>query len=164
MSFHPPQLRELIKDTLRPINWWSEESEEQLMGTAAQETLLGRYLKQLGGGPGVGIFSMEDSPPRNGKIFTHEDIWDNFLYFRPAYIERIRFTCGVADYHPSALQGDLRYQILMARIHYLRVPERLPAVNDLIGQASYWDRYFNINPDKGFPAEYKKNYKRYVKG
>lgn len=126
------------------------------MGTAAQETHLGRYLKQLGGGPGMGVFSMEED--------THFDIWQNFLDFRPSLVRDIALICGVDGYDPDALRGDLRYQIIMARIHYLRVPERLPAANDLIGQASYWDRFFNINPDKGFPAEYKANYKRYVLG
>ncbi len=156
MSFHPPHFRELIRCVLAPAFLWSADAEELLMGTAAQETYLGRYLRQLGDGPGVGIFSMEDA--------THLDTWNNYLNYRSELIAKVGHACGIYDYNQDAMRGDLRYQIIMARIHYLRIPERLPAVNDLIGQATYWKEHFNTPEGAGMVIQYKANYKRYVKG
>ncbi len=125
------------------------------MGTAAQESRMGTFLRQLGGGPALGIFQMEPD--------TCFDIWDNFLFFRRDLTAAIDLVCGTSEPNLDALLGDLRYQILMTRLHYLRIPAALPHPNDLLGQAHYWDQYYNINADHGFPAEYKRNYQKYIR-
>lgn len=53
------QLRNLIRRVLIGIGGYSEEAENLLMGTAAQESALGEYIRQLGNGPALGIFQME---------------------------------------------------------------------------------------------------------
>ena len=49
----------------------SQEAENLLMGTAAQESALGEYIRQLGNGPALGIFQMEPE--------TFDDIVRNYL-------------------------------------------------------------------------------------
>lgn len=154
MSFHPPHLRQLIRDTLHPVHMWNTDAEELLMGTAAQESHLGRFLFQING-PAIGIFQCE---PAN-----HDDIWINYLSFRPYLIDNFDFICGVSEPDLNALRGDLRYQILVARVHYLRIKEKLPSSTDVFAQSFYWDRHYNRNPEKGFPEEYRTNYFKYVR-
>ena len=66
----------IIRPTLQKINLWSEAAENLLLGTAAQESLLGTYLKQNGNGPALGIYQMEPN--------THKDIWIHYLNYHEA--------------------------------------------------------------------------------
>jgi len=53
------QLRELIQVVLKEYDLYSRDAEELLMLTAAVESNLGYYIKQVGGGPALGIFQCE---------------------------------------------------------------------------------------------------------
>ena len=52
-------LREMIQFVLMKYDLYSRNAEELLMLTAACESNLGHYFKQLGGGPALGIFQVE---------------------------------------------------------------------------------------------------------
>lgn len=155
MSFDCDQFRALIRSTLQMTkDLWSPEAEELLLGTAAHESHLGTYLRQIKG-PARGAFGME---PANER-----DIWNNYLTFRPDRVDELGFICGVVMPSDSALEADLRYQILMARLHYRRIKQPLPHIDDLSGQAEYWDRHYNRNPHKGWPRQYIADYLRLVR-
>ncbi len=51
----------------------------------------------------------------------------------------------------------------MARVHYLRVPEPLPAPGDIEGLARYWKAHFNTPAGAGTPAGFVANWRRYVR-
>ncbi len=123
------------------------------MGTAAQESHL-EYVKQLGDGPALGLFQMEPA--------THQDIWANFLEYRPAIVASIRNAIGYNGGVPSAQRmiWDLRYAAIMCRIHYLRVPEALPASDDIWAQAAYWKQHYNTELGAGTIEEFVDNYRR----
>lgn len=53
------QLRELITHVLKRYNLYSDNAVELLMLTAAVESNLGHYIKQVGNGPALGIFQCE---------------------------------------------------------------------------------------------------------
>lgn len=141
---------EVIRRATRHIGLWSPEAEELLVGTAAQESRLGRYLVQLGNGPARGVFQME---PR-----THHDIWENYLQYRP------RLAGAVADLaanrRPTAeqLSWNMGYAAAMARVCYWRLPFRLPRVDDLEGQARAWKRWYNTRLGAGTEEEYIESY------
>lgn len=68
MSINCEQLRlYVIRPTLEKIELWSEAAENLLLGTTAQESHMGTYIKQVGKGPALGIYQMEPA--------THKDIW-----------------------------------------------------------------------------------------
>ena len=157
MSIDAKQLRELvIRPTLSYLELWSEEAEDLLMGTAAQESHLGTYLMQLGGGPALGIFQMEPA--------THKDILVNYLSYRKDLESKV----GASD-EAEGMVGNLYYATVMARIHYLRVPEALPNKSELSDTqyvqelASYWKSYYNTPLGKGTVEEFIENYRKYVK-
>jgi len=60
------------------------------------------------------------------------------------------------------LSTDLAYACAMARIHYLRVPERLPSAMDVDGLARYWKAHYNTHLGAGKPHEAVENYQRFA--
>jgi hypothetical protein len=158
MSINKNQLKNLITETLKESGLYSKAAVNLLLGTAAQESHLGRYIRQLKG-PALGIFQME---PR-----THDDIWENFLKYKLKKIEP-RFKVGTVNrFHtnsatPDALVFDLKYAIIMCRLHYFRVSERLPKHDDIEGLARYWKRHYNTKHGRGTEKEFVFNYGRFV--
>ena len=138
MPISKHDVRDLIEETLKEANLFSREAVELLMLTAAVESQMGTYLKQRGGGPAKGIFQMEPA--------THDDIWNNFIQFRPKIAEYLTGDYEVA-YAPDEMVWNLKYAIIMARIHYLRVSSPIP--RDIDDMAAYWKKYYNTYKGKG---------------
>jgi hypothetical protein len=160
MAFHRGQFRSLIERVLRRINMHSEAAVNLLMGTAAQESQFGTYLRQLNGGPAVGVFQMEPD--------TMMDIWQNYLRNRLQLADDVFFATRMVwfDTPPDTdiMEYNLAYAIIMARLHYRRVPEPLPEADDIKGLARYWKKYYNTPKGAGTEAEFVRNYKKYVIG
>ena len=53
------EVKALVTKATKAIDLYSPEVVELLMGTCAQESTMGKYRKQLGNGPALGIFQME---------------------------------------------------------------------------------------------------------
>ena len=120
------------------------------MLTAAQETHLGTYLKQVRG-PALGIYQMEPN--------TYADIWANFICYRPNLLDAFNDMYGHNEIDwRLRMRGDLIYQTIMSRIFYMRIPAALPAEDEPMGLALYWKKYYNTKYGKGTPEEAYKNY------
>lgn len=158
MSIDSRQLRKLVVDpTLSNLNLYSESASDLIMGTIAQESNMGTYIKQLGEGPALGICQMEPN--------TYIDICDHYLSFRNDLRANLYNTIGwFQDYEPPKgwLIFNLAFAVAMCRIHYLRVPEPLPRYGDIMGYAEYWKKHYNTHLGKGTVDEFINNYKRYV--
>lgn len=157
MSMRPDQLRELIQLVIIDLGYYSKSALELLMLTAAQESHCGRYIKQITG-PALGIFQME---PR-----THDDIWESYLRYREDLSRKVtEFMSKRAyldkQYHLD-MMGNIPYQIAMARVFYLRCPERLPDPWNLTEMALYYKHYWNTRLGKATLEEAVENYKRYT--
>ena len=146
------ELRLLIQQTLTPLGLYSTDVEELLMFTAAQESHLGEYRVQLGGGPARGIFQMETR--------TCVDIWQNFLsYHKNLYtlIVNIGATC-------TELENNDPYAICMARVQYLRFPESIPDCGDLEAIWALYKLRYNTPGGAATKEEAMANYNKYVLG
>lgn len=127
------QLREhIVRPTIVNLGLYSEAAENLLIGTALVESRA-RYLVQIHG-PARGLWQMEPA--------THDDIWANFLAFQPELARRVH-NCAVRYNDPDELVWNLRYAAAMCRVHYQRVPEKLPQARDAQAMAVYWKRYYN---------------------
>lgn len=128
-----------------------------LMGTAAQESRFGKYLRQLHDGPALGVYQMEPA--------THHDIWQNYIRYQGQLAERLShlgyFGPATTDFDEQ-LVFDLRYATIMARLHYRRVPEALPPRDDVPALASYWKEHYNTHLGKGHTSEFRENYARFL--
>lgn len=152
----PQELRDLIQTTLAPMGLWSAEAAELLMATAAQESHLGEYRRQLGGGPALGIFQMESA--------TFNDIWANYLKYHPGIETEICRLASTQPPRPVEMVTNDGFAVAMARVHYLRAPGALPASTDLEGLWNYYYLHYNTPLGKATKEEFYANYKKYVGG
>jgi hypothetical protein len=130
----------------------SDNAHRMLLGTASKESQCGRWLHQLGAGPAAGIFQMEP--------ITHDDLWNNFLVYKPAIAARVlRWSISRKD-GAKEMEGNLYYAAAMCRIYYLRVSEVIP--DTLLGQATYWKKYYNTPLGAGTVQEYIDAWKTFV--
>ena len=141
----------VIKPTLLKIGLASRKAEMLLLGTAIQESRL-KYRQQLGGGPALSYFQIEPA--------THDDIWDNYLAYRPELSKKVSELLNNDDKLQELKDNDL-YACAMARVHYLRAPAGLPSEDDHHGQAAYWKSYYNTPLGKGTIQEYVHNWQTY---
>lgn len=139
--FNCKQFKELVVEpTLDEMSMYSPEAVDLLLGTAAVESHLGTYIAQIMG-PALGVYQMEPD--------THDDIWNNFLVYNKGIESRIYLMTG-GMVTAEDLVYNLKYATAMSRLHYLRVPEALPAramfntYSDYVwALAAYWKEYYN---------------------
>jgi len=112
-----------------------------LYGTAATESHLGYWLKQIKG-PALGIFQMEPD--------TIKDIQNHYLIYRPQLVKQIMKTTDLYDLESFIF--NVRLQVVYAYLHYRRVPEAIPFTQ--IGQAKYWKDHYNTKAGKGTVDKY----------
>ena len=70
------------------------------------------------------------------------------LYYKAGFLEKAK---------------NIAYQILLARLHYYRVRERLPNYKDVDSMAKYYKRYYNTYKGKADIKTVIKNYERFCK-
>ena len=126
---------------------YSKDAVELLLMTSAQETQF-RNVKQISGGPAIGLYQMEPQ--------THDDIWNTFLCDHPLWacsISKMGFNKG------SDHLFDPKYATIMCRLKYYRLNQPIPL--SPLAKAAYWKKYYNTPLGSGTVAECMKNYKIY---
>lgn len=138
------QLRDLIRETLKEVDLFSDDAVELLMLTAAVETDLGYYIKQISG-PGLGIFQTEPA--------THDDIVIRWLEVntqrRRNFRDKIhdKMNNFVVCFSHHELVYNLKYAIVIARLKYYMDPTPIPS--GPLELARYWKRIYNTEVGKG---------------
>ena len=146
-------LRKLIADTLTPLGLYSGGGSDLIMGTIAQESALGKYRRQLGGGPALGIGQMEPN--------TINDIWANYLSYRQPLAKQIESLMVLHDRVEDIVDND-RYAIAMIRCQYRRAPEPIPEAGDIEGMARIYKLRYNTPLGAATEQEFIDNYNRMV--
>lgn len=145
MSFNKNQFRNLIESVLgNHPELFSESAVQLLLGTAAQESGFGTYLRQLGGGPAIGVFQMEPK---------------TFIWLRDKYKKKYP---EIANREVTDMEWDLRLAILMARLRYRIVPAKLPPAHHVGALAAYWKEFFNTVHGAGTVEQFIANYRKFV--
>ena len=148
-------MRTLVEDTLKELEpevKYTQQAVELCLGTIAQESAYGKYRKQIGGGPGLGIVQMEPE--------TFNDCVDNYLAFRPKLADKIKEVSGVKYFNAQDVENNDKLAICMMRVKYMRDKVQIPT--DLLGWAVYWKRVYNTFHGAGKETEFIHNYKFYV--
>jgi len=148
-------LQHVIRPTLRLMGLTnprlnSPSAEILLLATACHESHCGEYLVQ-NGGPALGYMQIEPA--------THDDIYDNFLAYRPAMFEMMQTIAS--DRLHERLIWDLRYSTAIARLVYWRTPYALPHRDDIAAMAATWKRDFNTDKGRGTPEKFMADWRRY---
>ena len=156
MSINIEQFKQsVIQPTLIQLGMHSQSAMQLLLGTMATESHFGEYLRQVGGGPALGVYQMEPA--------THDDIVHNYIRHRQS-IRQLLVSLGYMDLDSAKLVYDLRYATIFARLHYYRVREALPAADNLPALAAYWKEYYNTRHGKGTEEKFLVDYNRFVRG
>ncbi|MFH2100435.1 MAG: hypothetical protein ABIJ95_13050 [Pseudomonadota bacterium] len=148
----PVHLSRLINQVLKRTPWYSTDAVALLCMTAATESLCGKYLFQ-NPGPALGVFQMEPA--------TALDIFENWLAHRPEALAVVEGSQSGMDLDID-LAGNLPFQIVMARVHYLR--DREPIPGDLAGKAAYYKRVWNTVEGAATEERALAYYRKYFMG
>ena len=144
----------LLRPSLVAINLYSEDAEELLIATMAQETLGGSFLAQVSG-PALGIYQMEPQ--------TYGDHWAHFIGNDIPLMKNILNACQYMQIPPAQhLVWNLRLATIMTRVHYLRVRSPLPNKDDLDAIWTYYKNYYNSSKGAATQDAFVKNYNRFV--
>jgi len=150
----------IIEPTLKKMDMYSESAVNLLLGTCAQESLMGKYVRQLGGGPAIGIYQME--PMTADDIMyrylpLHKDIEKKFIDAAMPYILAPR------HHAISSIIFDVRLATALCRLKYWMDPEPLPESDDVEGLAKTYKRVYNTHLGAATTDEFVAHYRRYVK-
>ena len=145
MSIYPDHLRRLAIRAMKSYpGLYSDDALPLVLGTIAVESDGGTYLRQVGGGPALGIGQTEP--------VTFNWLRDVFADEYPALRNR----------EFEELEWDLKLAIVMVRLRYRVVPEPLPSGYDLHAVAAYWKQYYNTPLGAGTVEEFARKYEMYV--
>jgi len=149
-------LRKLVEEVLSKYNSFSLNTPAAvnlIMGTIAHESHMGKFRKQIKG-PARGIIQMEPA--------TEKDIWENYLRYKLGLSLAITLRAGVKGPDPVQMQHNDPYAIIMCRVHYLRVPAKLPDADNIQALAEYWKKHYNTSLGKGTVLKFMNDYKRFL--
>ena len=146
---------DIVRPVIRHMDMWSPAAENLLVGTAIIESGL-RYVRQLGGGPALGLFQMEPA--------THEDHWVRYLSRRAALAAKVAHYTGTSVIDPGRLIWNMGYACAMARVHYWRRPEPLPHEDDIDSLAAYWKAHYNTAAGAGKATKFSTQYRKHAMG
>lgn len=128
---------DVVEPALVAIGMASTAALNLVTGTALAESG-GVFLKQIGGGPALGLWEMEPA--------TEIDCWANWLDYQPALsamVKALLWPYNTTAQRTNQLIGNLPYGAAMCRIRYRRAAPPLPAYNDAAGMAAYWKQNYN---------------------
>lgn len=150
------QLKEIVVvPALTALGLNTPSAVNLLLGTAAVESQMGKYIKQIKG-PALGIYQME---PR-----TYLDIWLRLIDPKIALKAKIKLLLGYEGKPPAErLSSDLMLATIMTRLYYFSIPQSLPDKDDIMGLGTYWKDHYNTHLGAGSVQEFTDAYYRYVK-
>ena len=147
-------LRTVIRGTLKYMNIYSKDLEEQLIFTVTVESDAGRLMFQKGGGPALGAFQILPS--------TEKDILNRWLKLPKNDALREKVMALRSNSHVKGipqLMTDYRYQVAIAACVYLKTGKKVPSHKDVIAMSRFYKRYYNTNEPEKIAVSLKR-YKR----
>ncbi len=139
---HYPHFKEVTTDTLKQLGLYSERATMAIAMIVAHESDKGKYLKQIGGGPALGVIQMEPE--------THYNVWkhcDNIKHYADILgIDHCQLSLSSTQQKinsASPLIYDLRYNVFMARMMLIMDPNPLPY--DAYSMSRYLKRCWNTH-------------------
>jgi len=124
---------------------YSEKALKLVTATIIHESDSGEYVKQVGGGPALGICQMEPD-----TFFDHENYIDarkTDSGWQELWSAIRSNVIGRRYPDPEELLWNNGLAVAMCRLHYLRSPEPLPEP-ELDAIADYWFDNYNRSPEK----------------
>jgi hypothetical protein len=147
----------IITPALTALGLYSPSAANLLLGTAAQESAMGKFIVQQGIGfrGGIGIYQMEK--------LTYNDIWDRMVKDNVSIRVKMRLYLGYEGRPaPERMASDLLLSTMMARLFYYSINRPLPDAQDIPAMAAYYKKWFNTSKGAATEQQFIDNYNRYV--
>lgn len=126
-----------------------EAATELLLMTAATETDMCQLIRQVGGGPALGVYQMEPVTARDMLTYL-----DRKPDLKAKVLNLSLPGIGVIEQLP----GNLYLATALARVRYLPAPAAMPDSQDFAGLARYYRVYYN----RGGAATDENTLKKYL--
>lgn len=137
-----------INPVLIKLNLYSPASSNLLLGTAIQETMIGKLSKN--------IFEI--------SLETAKDVNYYYLAKNPELKAAVGHFYNSQESLSWNLKNNVAYEIAMARIVYLmKTNKPLPKATDLYALGKFWKINYNTYLGKGTAREYEINYEEFIK-
>lgn len=160
MSIDHSDFRELV---VRPVlermdrhvsGMNSPAAVELLIGTAAHESLMGRWLRQHPG-PARGVYQIEPA--------TFFDLM-SWLDARRNIREAVMEWASPVVIPTMQISGNLFFATAVARANYWRKPFKMPDSTDAKVLAGIWKKYWNTYLGAGTEDQFIKHYRELAGG
>jgi len=156
------QVRNVINDVLQKMGekYASKEAIELVYNTGLVESKYVYLMQKGGNNVARGFWQIEP--------WTSVDAINNYLAYRPDLMKTVAkaanldwkyFTDPNEDDWRFILTTNIAAQIAMCRVHYRRVPKKLPKTLD--EQANYWKDFYNTAKGAGTPEKFVEMVKKY---
>ncbi len=141
------QAKQLIEQVLTHLGYNFPPFVALLLGTMAQESNMGEYETQIGGGPARGIFQMENA--------TFQDINDNFLAYHNELKTRVNSYKPnyTTTFNADWLIHNPKYSTAYAACSYIR--HSVPHPNTPCTCDAAWPNYKTYYNGPGAAQEYQ---------
>ncbi len=139
------QIKDLIDRTLNKIDLYSRDAADLVFKTIKVESQL-TYIRQI---KGIAVGFGQCEP------WVAVDVCTNYLSYRPDLMKKVAEACCVKlSYFTDPqenewawiLETNLAAMIAFCRLHYRRVPKKLPKTLD--EQWLYYKKYYNTEQGK----------------
>ena len=145
------QFTRFITGVLYEYNLYSDVALKLLLGTSAQESGFGYYLRQ-----NVKNFDIDIH-----ALGAYQMEKNTFEWLRDVYKNKYP---DIKDSRHIELEYDLKLSTLFCRLRYYIVAEPLPkTIEGVRGIAEYWKQHYNTPKGKGTVQEFINNYEKFVK-
>lgn len=137
------QMQDIVTEILKDMQAFKPQARDAIMMIIAHESNCGKYWRQIGGGPALGIIQMEP--------WVHDDTWE--------HCDSINERAGLLSIKKNIkqLERSIEYNVFMARCRLLMDVKPLP--NDLPGMSAYLKKYWNSDSGKAEHDSYLKAYR-----
>jgi len=144
----------VVVPTLQEIGLYSPEATNITIGTFLKESGL-RNLKQIGGGPGLGLGQSEPN--------TTKDTWFRYLARKDKLDLRFKVSQFVSPSPDITKQvaGNMYLSVIFVRLKYFMQSEALPGEFDVEGMARYWSKYYQTDNVESQIQEFIKLYREH---
>lgn len=145
---------EIIRPALNALGIWSPERECIVLGTGAHESHY-QYIQQIGGGPALGWWQCEPA--------THDDIWANYLRYRPALAQPLNQLRN-GELSATSLMRYPLYAAALCGVHYQRKQQGklLPPRDNAELQAALWKQAYNTRLGRGTAQQAMPHFQRAI--
>ena len=142
----------VIQPACKAINKYCLDAEELLVAVFAHESLGGTFLAQ------------EKGPARGGYQHEPSTYADDWNHMNLTVKNEILTACHyVSDPGFDAITANLFYATIMARVHFSRFAEPLPASNNIVAIYNYYKKYWNSSEGAATEQEFITHYTNYTK-